>query len=383
MAILDFSKDSQKSIGLHFHTQQIGPEGQPLYFHTPETPAVIRGHVEFRTVKETNGSDIGLNFTARAESKWTENYGQTTVSYHELEVMQEKTWDIKLNRTKPSTIAPGVTRYEFEVQLDPGLPATVRGRRGWFHYRFKAHIKRDFPRRDMAIKQCVWVYSSCLSSVSPTEPKLFKEIWNDALPYSISLPNTVLYQGQTIPMTVTFEPFLNNSILYGQELIIDSAVVKLKQYTALYEHGKIIDKKRTEKKTVINLPVLDVWPQTNQGFSKTIMVEIPGAIALAASFHSKAVIKTHCLKLIMKVRTGTIAAAEAKELRTEIDVTITAPRPEHLNNPSYGVLQNAAPPPYQIIDDSDDDGALPRHSTSSSVPAYEYHQDVKHPMGPQ
>lgn len=39
MAILDFSKDSNKSIAIHFHTKELGPEGQPLYYHTPENPA--------------------------------------------------------------------------------------------------------------------------------------------------------------------------------------------------------------------------------------------------------------------------------------------------------------------------------------------------------
>jgi hypothetical protein len=122
MAILDFSKDSDKSIAIHFHTRELGPQGQPLYYHTPENPAgnvasplyivhsynllhfclvfplltehffilpcdfsiiVIKGHVEFRTVKETNGSDISFTFEARAESKWTGN-----TSTHLLRVPQ-------------------------------------------------------------------------------------------------------------------------------------------------------------------------------------------------------------------------------------------------------------------------------------------------------
>lgn len=111
MAILDFSKDSGKSIAIHFHTKELGPEGQPLYYHTPENPAgmtlrhfmaiakclcrssmankipvmimclhiiVIKGHVEFRTVKETKGGDIDFTFEARAQAKWT---GNTSSSY--------------------------------------------------------------------------------------------------------------------------------------------------------------------------------------------------------------------------------------------------------------------------------------------------------------
>ncbi|KAG9321065.1 hypothetical protein KVV02_000679 [Mortierella alpina] len=386
MAILDFSKDSYKSIAIHFHTKELGPEGQPLYYHTPETSAgktsppiihilVIRGHVDFRTVEETNGNDITLTFDARAESKWKEHYGQTTISYHSISRLQEKSWDVKLKRTDPKTIAPGRTRYDFEVQLDEGLPPSIEGKRGWFHYRFKAHIRRDFPRRDMAAKQCVWVYSSSIRANDHPKPQIYNEIWNDVMPFSCTIPSDVLYQGQLVPLTVQFDPFLDGSIHWGQDLIVVSAAVKLKQYTTLIEKTKLLTTRRNEKKTVLHLPVTEDWPQTNQGFTKTITVELPGARQLAASLESAALVKSHCLKLIMMVRTNASSEKEARELRMEMTVKITSPRPEHVKDIA---LHDVAPPAYQDIDsdddddDDDDDGALPsefsRASSSSSAP---------------
>ncbi|KAF9931385.1 hypothetical protein FBU30_010313 [Linnemannia zychae] len=377
MAIFDFSKDSGKSIAIHFHTKELGPEGQPLYFHTLENPAVIKGHVEFRTVKETNGSDINFTFEARAEAKWTEQHGQANIAYHHTNRLQEKSWEIKLNHTNPKTIAPGVTRFDFEVPLDPGLPSSVEGSRGWFHYRFKAHIQRSFPHRDMAAKELVWVYSSSLRAGEQLEPKIYKSIWNDVLPITCTLPSEVLYQGQNVPLTVQIEPFLDNSIFRGQELIVVNAFIKMKQYTTLTD-PKMLNKKRKDKKTVFSLPT-DDWPITNQGFTKTIMVELPGAKQLAAALETAPITKTHTLKLIMMVRTNMSSEKDAKELRVEMDVKITAPRPEHLKDmPAISM----APPPYQSIDTDEEDDAMPqefRRSNSDSKSSNGYPSDVKRP----
>ncbi|KAG0003055.1 hypothetical protein BGZ65_002088 [Modicella reniformis] len=355
MAILDFCKDNDKSISLHFHSPELGPEGQPLYFSTPEKPAVIRGHVEFRTVKQTNGGDIVLSFEARSESKWI-----------------------------------GVTRYNFEVKLDPNLPPSVEGRRGWFHYRFKAHLHRDFPRRDMAAKQLVWVYSSSLRADEQLQPKIYNSIANNMVSLTCTLPSSVLYQGQEVPLTVVFEPFRENSVYCDQELIVESAVVKLKQYTTLSERRKIKNKsfgsaRRNEKKVIFNLPVVaEEWPQTSRGFSKTIMIDLPGARQLAASIETEPVVKYHCLKLIMKVRTKTMTQKEAKEVRVEMDVKITSPRPEHIKNMASHTMD---PPPYHVADNDDNASQPPSFSEASSSPRASAEErspwpvDIKHASG--
>lgn len=172
----------------------------------------------------------------------------------------------------------------------------------------------------MAAKKLVWVYSSTLpdprTAVQPS-PKVYSQVWNDVLPFSCSIPSDVLYQGQSLPIKVDFEPFLDDSILRGQELIVVSAVIKLKQYTTLIEKKKLLTSKRTQKKSVITLPVNDGWALSSQGFSRTLNVDIPDARALAATLESEALCKRHTLKLIMMIRTNTMTEKEAKELRME------------------------------------------------------------------
>jgi hypothetical protein len=246
----------------------------------------------------------------------TEQHGKATISFNNLQQLQEKSWEIKLNRANPKTISAGVTRFDFDVQLDSGLPSSIEGSRGWFHYRFKAHIKRSFPHRDMAAKELVWVYSSSLRAGEQHEPKIYKHLWNDILPVTCTLPSDIFYQGQIVPLTVQFEPFLDNSIHHGQELVVVSAFIKMKQYTKLTD-PKGFGKVRNDKKTVFSLPVTEDWPQTSQGFTKNIMVEFPGAKQLACAIETGPVTKKHTLKLIMQVRTNMCSEKEAKELRVE------------------------------------------------------------------
>lgn len=177
-------------------------------------------------------------------------------------------------------------------------------------------MQRDFPFRNMAAKQLVWVYSSSIREQEVPVPKVYKEVWDDVLPVTCTLPSDTLYQGQIVPLTIRIDPFLENSIYKDQELTIMSALVKMKQYTTLRE-PRMLDKKMREKKVVFELPVMEGWPVTSQGFERTVMVELPGARQLAASIETVPVTKTHILKLIMMVRAGSMEEKEVKELRTE------------------------------------------------------------------
>ncbi|KAF9125034.1 hypothetical protein BGW39_007732 [Mortierella sp. 14UC] len=296
----------------------------------------------------------------------------------------------RTNTSTPKSIAPGVTRYEFEVQLDPELPPTVEGRKGWFHYRFKAFMQRDFPYRNMAVKQLVWVYSSELRAgqveAGVRELNFYKTVvWNDVLPVTCSIsPTNVLYQGQVVPLTIQVDPFLENSTHKGQKLTVVSAVIKLKQYTIVRD-PRMLNKRRRDKKAVVVLPVMDGWPVTSEGFERVVMVTLPGAKQLAASIDSVPVTKTHILKLIMMVRTSLMGEElEVKELRVEMDVKVTSPRPEHIKGiaPEYSSL----PPPYQANDSEDgeegDDDTMPTEFSHSSTSQSGFQQqDVKSPDG--
>ncbi|KAF9924415.1 hypothetical protein FBU30_005619 [Linnemannia zychae] len=319
MAILDYSKDANKSIVIRFYNHEYGPEGQPLYYHTHENPAVIKGYVEFSTIKEIKASDIVLTFEARAESKWTEEQNGSYISYNYIDRLQQHSWPIPLKRantTNQNIITPGVTRYDFSLQLDPDLPPSIEGRRGWFHYRFKALMQRDFPYRNMAVKHLIWVYSSSLRADQVHEPKVYRHVWNKVSSVTCTLPSNVFYQGQVVPLTIRIEPFLEKNVYQGQTLLVSSAIVKMKQYTVLRD-PRGLKAKQKEKKDIFVLPVMEDWPATNEVYERIVEIELPGARKLAASIETVPVTKTHRLKLIMMVRTDDSNKKSTKELRVE------------------------------------------------------------------
>lgn len=196
------------------------------------------------------------------------------------------------------------------------------GRRSWLNYRFTATLSRRFPRRNIVFKQDVWIFSTCLPAPSldytPT-PHTYSGVWESHLPFICSLPNENIPLGQTVPLTIRFDPFPSSSGHFGQELVIISAIVKLKQYTRLWHRWDV----KTETKEVLTLPVDHDWQQSANGMQRTILVDVPHAPRLSCTTYTRPVQKSHKMKLIMRIKTATMTDKEARELRIESRLLFT------------------------------------------------------------
>ncbi|KAG0237948.1 hypothetical protein BGW42_008048 [Actinomortierella wolfii] len=175
------------------------------------------------------------------------------------------------------------------------------------------------------------------------DPLMDMGIWENCLPYNCSLPSQKVALGSLVPMTIRFDPFLQDSGLYGQELVVVSAIVKLKQYTYLWHKRDTY----REKKEALTLEVNGEWPSGSHGWERTILVPITPAPSLSPTTFTKPMRKTHKLKLIMKIRTNTQSDKEAKEFRVEMDIIVSAPRPPH-------ELPSEQLPVYSEMDIADD-----------------------------
>lgn len=244
------------------------------------------------------------------------HYGNSTVAYHSKQVLQRKSWRIPISHSRPGVVSSGTTRFDFEAELEPRTPSSIKGRRSWLNYRFTATLRRRFPRRNIVFKQDVWTFSTCLPAPSidymPT-PYCHSGVWESHLPFICSLPSENIPLGQTVPLTIRFDPFLPSSGHYGQELVIVGAIVKLKQYTRLWHRWDV----KTETKEVLALPVNHGWQQTANGMQRTLLVDIPPAPRLSCTTHTRPVQKTHVMKLIMRVKTASMTDRQARELRIE------------------------------------------------------------------
>ncbi|KAF9361209.1 hypothetical protein BGX26_005033 [Mortierella sp. AD094] len=151
--------------------------------------------------------------------------------------------------------------------------------------------------------------------------------------------------GQTVPLTVQFDPFLPSSGHFRQELVVVNATIKLKQYTRLWHRWNV----KTETKEVLAMAVNDGWPQVGSGLQRTIQVNIPPAPRLSCTTVTRPVQKTHVLKLIMRVRAQNMTDRKARELRVEMGVNITGPRP-----PTDLPIEEL--PPYSAAWEGENDG---------------------------
>ncbi|KAI8602364.1 hypothetical protein EDD21DRAFT_372091 [Dissophora ornata] len=342
------SRDSEKSLKIVILTPYRGPGNLPAIFATPEEPGKINGYVEFESTEDIKGGDLDLTFRVKSEARWVRQYGQTTVVYHSKQVLQRQAWKIPIAHPQPGVVGAGKTRYDFEVILDPETPSSIAGRRGWLNYRFAATLHRRFPRRNMVFKQDVWALRTCLPVPNPEyvpDPHVHMGVWESHLPFKCSLPNENIYLGQRLPLTVQFDSFLPTSGHFGQEMVVVNAVVKLKQYTRLWHRWNV----KTETKEVVAQAVNDGWPRAANGIQRTIFVDIPHAPRLSCTTFTRPVQKTHVLKLIMRVKTVSMADKEARELRVEMEVNVTGPRP-----PTDPPLEDL--PPYSAVWDGAYDG---------------------------
>ncbi|KAG0051765.1 hypothetical protein BGZ83_003329 [Gryganskiella cystojenkinii] len=322
-----FSSDTEKSLRIVILTPYRGPGNLPAIYATPEERGRIQGYVEFMSNEDIKGDDLDLSFRVKSEGKWTRQKGQSRVPYHSKEVLQRQKWDIPISHSSRGVVTAGRTRFDFEVVLEQDTPSSIRGRRSWLNYRFEATLHRGFPRRNMAFRQDVWTFSTSLPLQNPDyipHPLIYSGVWEDHLPFTCSIPRETVYLGQIVPMSIQFEPFVASSGHFGQELVVVSAVVKFKQYTRLWHRWDT----KNETKEMLEMPIKTGWPQTAEGFQRTLLVQIPNAPQLSCTTFTKPVQKTHCLKLIMKVKTASMTDKEAKELRIEMRVGVTAPRPE-------------------------------------------------------
>lgn len=231
------------------------------------------------------------------------------------EVLQKNFHQFPIKHESPGIISPGTIRFDFEEILNKHTLSSIHGQRSWLSYRFAATLHRGFLQRNMVFTQDVWVFNTCIPSprhgYQPT-PHVFAGVWESHLPFTCSIPNENIMLGETVPLTIQFRSFISSSGLVGQELVIVNAVIKMKQYTRLWHKWDV----KNEKKVVVEMPVKS-WTPGKDGMQRTIMVSVPSAPRLSCTTITQPVRKTHCLKLIMRVKTASMSDKQAKELRIE------------------------------------------------------------------
>ncbi|KAG0347453.1 hypothetical protein BG004_007693 [Podila humilis] len=332
----------EKSLTFHINSMGTGPKGAPLLYGTQDAPAVISGNVVFSNNYEAKGDDITIKYSAMAEVHWTTKSTQTSYSngksttktvthHHRAEnVFDKQSFQMSLNHPKPGKIAEGKYNAPVNITINPSFPSSSRGDHGWMRYKIKATLHRKFPSLNVVQECDIWVLNSCLPKPQlglPMTMSRFNGVFNKLVPYVCVIPSEVLHLGQQVPITFKAFPTTDNS---GAQLTVVSAIIKLKEYTNL----KTVSRTKDESGDVMNITMNDGWPAVTPGqpWQRTIVVPLPSSPELTPTTTAECYVKTHKLKLIMQVRIG---KGSKKELRVEMPVVITAPRPPGEAIPSF------------------------------------------------
>ncbi|KAF8934991.1 hypothetical protein BGZ58_005311 [Dissophora ornata] len=320
-----------KALTLSIPTPGKGPNNVPLFIGAVDAPARIKGMVNFNCNYDCKGNDIYINYIAVAEAKWSRRSGNRTYTYRGRQVFNEQNLRMALPHPSTGTVQAGQYAYSFDFPVDAKTtPSSFKGLYSWMTYRVRVTLVRSFPSLNVVREQTVWVLNSLIPrperplADTPVSMTQFSGVLMKTVPYICVIPSVLLYLGQQVPVTIKVQAA-------SSPIFVQSAVIKLKQYSTL----RVRSGTKTGKKELLNVPLDGGWPQAevHKAWQRTVIVTLPGAPQLTPTVASTMITKVHKLKLIMQVRMG--QHGQREELRIEMPVVITGPRPPGEPYPSF------------------------------------------------
>ncbi|KAF9960968.1 hypothetical protein BGZ72_005271 [Mortierella alpina] len=327
-------EEKSKTLALSIPTLGKGPGGVPLFIGTWDAPTKIAGTVHFSSNYNCKGDTIRIRYKAKAKVAWSTRSGNTTTHYRGKLLFDEADQEMKLPSVKGGVVLAGQYACAFEFPVDPSvMPCSSTGKYGSVIYTVSATLVRSFPSTNIVREQSVWVLNSILPRPqrplpdAPVAVTQFKGTFSNNVPYVCAIPSKVLYLGQQVPITLKVLP-------QQWPVQVVSASFKLKQYTTLsVKTGRKID-----SKDIFNIAVNDGWPmaRARESWKRTVVIPFPGAPELTPTVDTAILEKSHKLKLIMQIKVGD---SGSREMRVEMPVVITGPRPAAEPYPSFDLNQ--------------------------------------------
>ncbi|KAG0000081.1 hypothetical protein BGZ80_010822 [Entomortierella chlamydospora] len=324
-------QENSKELKLSIPTPGKGPGDVPLVIGAHDTPGAIKGAVSFECNYDCKGSNIIIKYTALAEVRWSTKSGNKTIHYRGRHLYDKKIVQMTLQHTQEGKVSAGKYLCPFYFSIDAMyMPSSFVGTYAWMTYKVRATLVRKFPSVNLVREQVVWVLNSALPRPerplidTPTQMTRYKGVLMKTVPYICIIPSNVIYLGQQVPITIKILPA-------ESPVQVMSGVIKLKQYTTLNVRGG----EKSNKKELLNVTLKDGWPQAEarNSWQRTIVVPIPGFPQVTPSISSPMITKSHILKLILNAKIG--KNGHRSELRVEMPVTITGPRPAGEPYPSF------------------------------------------------
>ncbi|ORX92227.1 hypothetical protein K493DRAFT_377262 [Basidiobolus meristosporus CBS 931.73] len=191
---------------------EIIPSEDQITLHGPPTESggvVLEGKVAIYILEETKVKSLSLKLTGKAKASWkcSKSYnGKTHVRHAKREIIKIVKPLLPL-RSEPHILSPGKHEFVFEFPIEGSLPETVHVKNGCIQYTLKAIADRPFPKRKSTHRREIQIVrTSFPGSVSHLQPINVHDVWNDNIPYEISLPVKSFGLGDIIPVTIKLFP---------------------------------------------------------------------------------------------------------------------------------------------------------------------------------
>ncbi|KAF8930667.1 hypothetical protein EDD21DRAFT_370787 [Dissophora ornata] len=331
-----------RNLTIHIDTgNTIGPKDLPVIYGNPDVHTLLHATVTFESSHDCKAKAVEILFKAAANTYYF-SQDETSRKHQGEQIFSSKRWDLEVERPKPGWIAKGNYARQCSVILDPSLPSSSESPFGAMRYVFEARLKgaKGFgpARIDWIETQEVWVLNSTLpfSSTIPLDnPVVVYGQRRNVLPFSLSIPTDTLCFGQVVPITVQLDRFRTGCAQEGEEALVSSASFTLRE-TKVFRAMFVAEVLETSEK-LLHIAVNTGWPQTVDGWQRTINVSLPASPTMSADIQTKYLDVAHTLVVEVEFKTSKMAKPE--KLRAQMDIHITAPRFESLATalpPQYG-----------------------------------------------
>ncbi|KAG0255805.1 hypothetical protein BG011_004928 [Mortierella polycephala] len=378
-------KKSSKSLTIHLETdnvvrgqnQQLSSQSLAIVQGSQELPGYIQATVTFETANECVGDEVEIVFKAVVGSKTPgvatsvpdglqmEQMCTLHISEH---IIQKRRWLLPLETTGPHKIAPGKYVRKVYAVIDPSWPSSCTHAGGFVRYSFHAQLSKVVSASNISINTnnnnnhtappskfsssilktskefLVANYNLPMTPNLPPEltpPFTVKALWKKkSLPVELSIPSENVTLGQTIPLTMHMRPIKEGTYCYGQGIHV------LESRFMIYELRHIRTTLGGLNTKVVKVPVdltvagvasMAPWPQSAEGWTRTVDVVIPlpsqcfgsgSHLSLTPSMKSKYYDISHQLVVSMKIRTSGERDRQAEENETQLEIQLMPPKPD-------------------------------------------------------
>ncbi|XP_068166926.1 arrestin domain-containing protein 3-like [Antennarius striatus] len=291
----------------------------------------ITGQISLELAKECKIVSLWVKLKGKAQVKWTEHYGKTSVTYHSKDkyfsVKQHIIQDVKGD----NIVGGGCHVYPFTFQIpSQDLPSSFKGSHGKIKYTLKANLSRKMKVDSKAKTKFTMVHignsdSSLMIPQRNTVEKKMNIFTSGSVSMDVNIERTALRQGEGIKIMASI---YNKS---SREIKPKYCLYKKYSYFAM-------KRRKVETKDIVKEVGEPVPPSTSQTVTRTIIIP---PTTCASIYNCKIIKAEYRLRVYLDVK-----YARDPGIKFPIVILPALEGPEEERYSAYDSETFAQPPPY-------------------------------------